>query len=199
MSGAPVRRWSSVPFLQIELLPRALPRSRLSRSRTWVVGLGVLVCALGAHPVSAQFSDASRVSDGDTVRIRLPRAMPVKASVVGMHNDVMVMRVEGLDGPWGVSLFDMTSLEVFTDRTPREGFRHGAILGGVSGLFIGAAVGIVLHTTGVTDDPSQPPGKLMTDALRGAGLGVIGGALAFGFYGGSHPGRGWIGIALPRN
>jgi len=127
----------------------------------------------------------------------MPGGLPVAAEFVQWDYDVMVLGVDGLESDWPVSLFDMARLEVYGDRTSREGFRHGAIIGAVSGLFIGAVVGVLLQAGGVTDQPDQPPSQLISDAFTGAGIGILSGGLAGGFYKGAHPGRGWIRLALP--
>ena len=134
---------------------------------------------------------------GDTVRVRMPGGIPVAAALLEWRSDVMVLGVDGLDGAWPVSVFDMARLEVYGDRTSREGFRHGAIMGGITGLFVGAAVAVALQAAGVTDQADQPPSQLISDAFTGAGLGFVAGSLTGGFYRGSHPGRGWIRLALP--
>jgi hypothetical protein len=109
----------------------------------------------------------------------------------------MVLDVDGIDGYWAVSVFEMHRLEVLTERTRREGLRHGAVLGGAAGLFLGAAIGVVLNASGVTHDPAAPPGQIVTHAFRGAGIGIALGALAGGLYRGRRPGRGWVNLALP--
>jgi hypothetical protein len=121
----------------------------------------------------------------------------VEAAFQRWNGESMVLAVEGLGVPWTVSVFDMHGLEVLTDRTRREGFRHGAVLGAAAGLFIGAVAGVGLNAAGVTDDPDAPSDQLITHAIRGAVIGIAGGALVYGVYRGRHPGRGWIGLALP--
>jgi hypothetical protein len=122
----------------------------------------------------------------------------VRAAFRAWEGESMVLNVDGLEGPWTVSVYDMRGLEVFTDRTRREGFRHGALLGAATGLFVGAVAGIALNAAGVTDDPNAPSDQLVTHAIRGAVIGVAGGALVYAVYRGRHPGRGWIGLELPR-
>ena len=166
-----------------------------------LAGLALTGLAFGVPftvtPVVAQLAGSERVSVGDTVRIRMPGGLPVAAEFVQWDYDVMVLGVEGLESEWPVSVFDMARLEVYGDRTSREGFRHGAIIGAVSGMFIGAVVGVLLQAGGVTDQPDQPPSQLISDAFTGAGIGILSGGLAGGFYKGAHPGRGWIRLALP--
>lgn len=172
------------------------------RARRPVVGAAVILVlslgmwAAGVAPLAGQFSDASRVEPGDSVRVRLLSALPVDASFLEWRGDAMIFEVQGLGSDWPVSVSDMSSLSVYTDRSPREGFRHGAVLGAVGGLFFGAAIGLALNWTGVIDDP-EVPSKLMTDGMRWAGLGLVAGAMSYGFYRGGHPGRGWVQIALP--
>ena len=150
-----------------------------------------------AVPGLAQRSDTNRVNPGDSVRVRMDAGSRVDAAFRRWDGDSMVLRVAGLEAPWTVSVFDMYGLEVYTDRTRREGFRHGAVLGAAGGLFIGAVVGVALNAAGVTDDPNGPSDQLVTHAIRGAVIGIAGGALAYGVYRGRHPGRGWIGLQLP--
>lgn len=142
-------------------------------------------------------TDASRVEIGDTVRIRLPRAQPVEAVLKRWEADLMLLEVDGMAQDWPVSVFDMVMLQVRTDRTRREGLRHYAIMGAVTGLFVGAGVGLGLHASGITNDPEGPAEQIVATTLRGAGLGTIGGFLLGGFLGGRSPGTGWISLSLP--
>lgn len=158
---------------------------------------GLLLAGPTVAPVAGQLAGSERVMVGDTVRIRMPGGVLVSAELVRWNADIMMLDVEGLESEWPVSLFDMARLDVYDDRTSREGFRHGAILGAVSGLFIGAVVGILLQAGGVTDQPDQPPSQLISDAFTGGGIGLLAGGVVGGFYMGSHPGRGWIRLALP--
>jgi hypothetical protein len=158
----------------------------------------VLLALSVTAPLAAQ-SDASRVAVGDSVRVRFPGAMTVGASVQAWRGfDVMILDTEGLESAWPVSVFDIESLGLLTQRTPREGLRHFAMLGAVSGLFIGAAVALALHAGGAIDDPNQPPALIFVNGLRGAGWGILGGTLFGAVYGGRRPGTGWIQIELPR-
>lgn len=142
-------------------------------------------------------TDASRIELGDTIRVRLPRAQPVEAVFRGWEADVMLLQVRGVEQAWPVSVFDMTWLEVHTERTRREGLRHYAILGAVTGLFVGAGVGLGLHAIGITADPDGPAEQIMGNTLQGAGLGIVTGLLAGGYLGGRYPGVGWISLELP--
>lgn len=142
-------------------------------------------------------SDPSRIKPGDTVRLRLAGAQLVEAVFQGWDADVMRLQLYGVEQEWPVSVFDMTWLEVHTERTRREGLRHYAVLGAATGLFVGAGVGLGLHAIGVTKDPDGPAEQIMAHTLRGAGLGTVAGFLMGGYLGGRHPGAGWISLALP--
>ncbi|MGB1841147.1 MAG: hypothetical protein ACPHWZ_08580 [Longimicrobiales bacterium] len=142
-------------------------------------------------------ADASRVEVGDTVRVGLPRGRPVQAVFQGWSSDIMLLQVEGMAMDWPVSIFDMARLEVRTARTRREGLRHYAVVGAVAGLFVGAGVGLALHSTGISADPDGPAEQIVMTTLRWAGLGTIGGFVSGGLLGGRHPGVGWISLALP--
>jgi hypothetical protein len=159
--------------------------------------LTVGACAMGGAGVSAQGSGLDRVEVGDSVRIRMEGTVLVPASLNSWRGNVMVLNVSGLQTTWPVSVSDLISLEVYTLRTHQESFRQGAILGAVSGLFVGAAIGVILNTTGVIKDPDAPPAQIMTQAIAGAGLGFAGGAVLGGIYYGRRSGMGWVGITLP--
>lgn len=158
--------------------------------------IGALLLGPGATVVEAQ-ADIMRVQVGDSLRVRLPGSLPIQAAFRAWDGQYMMLDIGGLDDEWPVSVFDMAGLELYTMRTPQESFRHGAILGAVSGIFIGAAIGLALHSIGVTDDPDAPPAQLMTNTLRGAGLGFALGAVGGGLYFGRNPGEGWVSIRLP--
>lgn len=134
---------------------------------------------------------------GDTVRVRLPRAQPVEAVFQGWEADLMLLHVDGMAQDWPVSIYDMALLQVHTARTRREGLRHYAILGAVTGLFVGAGIGLALHASGLTNDPDGPAEQIVATTLKGAGLGTIGGFLTGGFLGGRSPGIGWVSLSLP--
>jgi hypothetical protein len=154
--------------------------------------------ALGAVEAAAQSADANRVAEGDTVRVMVSeRALPVTASFLGWEGEWMLLDVDGVDGSWSVNVFDLHRLELLTERTSREGLRHGVVLGGAAGLFVGAAVGVVLDASGVTNDPNQPPGQIVGHAITGGAIGILVGALAGGLYRGRRPGRGWVNLGLP--
>jgi hypothetical protein len=160
--------------------------------------LTVIACVVGGAGAAAQGSGLDRVEVGDSVRIRMEGTVLVPASLNSWRGDVMVLNVSGLRTTWPVSVSDMISLELYTLRTRQESFRQGAILGAVTGLFVGAAIGVLLNTTGLIKDPDAPPAQIMTQTLAGAGLGFAGGALLGGVYYGRRPGMGWISITLPR-
>lgn len=142
-------------------------------------------------------SGVLRVQEGDSLRVHLEGNLPITAAFHAWDGEYMMLGIEGIDDEWPVSIFEMNALELYTLRTSQESFRHGAILGAVSGIFIGAAVGLALHSLGVTDDPDAPPAQLMTNALRGAGLGFALGGIGGGLYFGKNPGWGWVSITLP--
>lgn len=154
-------------------------------------------CLLCAVPVQAQSDDTNRISEGDTVRLRIDGGLSLEAAFRGWDGPSMVLDVEGLADPWTVSVYDMYTLDVFTERTSREGFRHGAVLGGVTGMFVGAAIGAVLNLTGVTHDPRAASDQVVNQSVRGGIIGAALGAFSFGIYRGKNPGRGWIGLELP--
>lgn len=163
------------------------------------LAVGLAAVALGANvgPAAAQGADRNRMTEGDSVRIRLEGRMTVNAAFRGWQGDGIVLDVNGFAEPYPVALSDMQRLDAYMMRTRRESFRHGALLGAASGLFIGAGVGIVLHTTGVIAEEDGPPPEIVTDALTWMGLGLVGGTLFGGFYAGTHPGLGWIEVQLP--
>lgn len=163
------------------------------------MGVICAVLVLGvALPLAAQGGDLSRISQGDSVRLRIRGGVRVAASLGAWNDDLMLLTVQGLDDAWPVSIYDMESLDLHRARTPREGFRQGTILGAVVGLFAGAAVGLALHSTGVSYDPDGPAQQIITTSLKWAGLGAVLGGLTGGFIGGSHPGVGWVNVELPR-
>ena len=96
----------------------------------------------GVGEAEAQISDISRISLGDSVRIRLPGALRVDASLLSWRGDVMMLDLVGLDAPWPVSILE---LEALVARTSREGFRYGAGVGAAAGIFLGAGLGLMLH------------------------------------------------------
>jgi hypothetical protein len=162
--------------------------------------LPVLACLFGAAPDGAaqeRRQSLERLEDGDSVRLRLPGALKVDASMRDLRDDTLVLIVSGLATDWSLSAYDLETLERWVDRSPSEGFRHGAAIGFAIGLIAGAAAGGVLNATSVLGDPSDPASRVVDAAIKwgafGGGLGMFGG----GFLGGARPGRGWISIELP--
>ncbi|MDX1494260.1 MAG: hypothetical protein R3253_09385 [Longimicrobiales bacterium] len=172
-------------------------RATLARVTASAAALILLLALAASSELSAQGADRNRMTAGDSVRVRLTGRMTVAAEFNRWEDDGILLDVDGFADPYSVDLTNMERLDVYMVRTPRESFRHGAILGASAGLFIGAAVGLVLHQTGVIDDEDAPPAELVTDGLTFAGLGLVGGALVGGFYAGTHPRRGWIRVQLP--
>lgn len=142
-------------------------------------------------------NDPSRVESGDSLRLKFPLSRPVTAVFLGWDADRMRLQVDGMTEVWPVSVYDLARLEVFTERTRREGLRHYAVLGAATGLFAGAGIGLVLHATGISEDPGGAPEQIVTNTLRWAGFGIIGGFLTGGYFGGRSPGTGWISLSLP--
>lgn len=193
--------------------PHLLPGSALIHVLPWTATsrrfgrlapfLGVMLVAssmLGvACPLTAQGGDLSMLSPGDSVRVRLRGGIPVPASFGAWNEDVMLLTVQGLGQDWPVSIYDMESLDIYRARTPQEGFRQGVLIGAVAGVFVGAAVGLVLHSTGVSFDPDLPSDQqILATSLRWAGIVAAAGGVVGGFVGGSHPGIGWVHVDLPR-
>ena len=164
-----------------------------------LVGIVALVpcSALGQMPPLEVSSDPSRILSGDSLRVKLPFSPAVKAVFLGWEADRMRLQVDGMTQVWPVSVYDLSRLELLTQRTRREGLRHYAVIGAATGLFVGAAIGLALHASGLTDDPVGPPEQIVTTTLRVAGFGVIGGFLTGGYFGGQSPGTGWVSISLP--
>ena len=159
--------------------------------------LGVLLA--GATEASGQErrQTLELLEDGDSVRLRLPGALKVDASMRDLRDDTLVLIVPGLATDWSLSAFDLESLERWVDRSPSEGFRHGAALGLAIGLFVGAAAGGVLHATPILGGPDDPPSRVVEAAIAWGAFGGGVGALTGGFLGGARPGQGWISIELP--
>lgn len=150
-----------------------------------------------AAEVSAQGADRNRMTEGDSVRVRLTGRMTVSAVFSEWQTNGILLAVDGFVDPYQVELENLERLDVFMARTPSESFRHGALLGGTAGIFIGAVAGVILHAGGVIADESGPPSEVVTDALSFAGIGLVGGVLVGGFYASSHPGSGWIRVQVP--
>ena len=165
-------------------------------SAGFVLGAVLAFCPAGCRKAAAQ-SDVNRVEIGDSVWVSVRGYVPVAATFASWQGENMMLNVDGLSGQWPVSIFDMIGLRLYTMRTRQESFRDGAMLGGATGLFAGAALGLLLHSVGAIGDPEAPPAQLMTHTLAGAGLGFVGGLFAGGFYYGRNPGLGWVSITLP--
>ena len=184
------------------LVKSSPPRTVRARISWRAVREILLLCALApliapTHGLVAQPSDASRIMVGDSVRLRYPGAMRVRGSFQGWQGDQMVLGMAGLQEPWRVSIFDLASLGVYTERTPREGLRYHAILGAVGGIFVGAAVSLGLRATGVIGGEGTTAEEVIATTFKWASLGLVGGTVVGGAYGGSHPGAGWVRIELP--
>ncbi len=160
-----------------------------------MLALGALVPT--GSEAAAQGADRNRMTVGDSVRVRLTGRMTVSAVFNQWQSDGILLDVDGFVDPYQVDLENLERLDVYMARTPRESFRHGALLGGTAGIFIGAVAGFLLHAGGVIDDEGAPPAEVVTDALTFAGIGLVGGVLVGGFYASSHPGSGWIRVQLP--
>lgn len=153
-----------------------------------------LFCLQG---LGAQGADLRRLEPGDSVRIQVSERQTVAAEFHAWGTDRILLDVNGFVDPYPVAVEDMERMDAYLLRTSRESFRHGALMGAAGGLFVGAAIGVVLHQAGFIDDPDEPAAELVTDALQWMGFGVVGGALLGGFWGGAHPGFGWIKMAVP--
>ena len=174
---------------------------------------GLLACMVffGAPSADAQGgSPANRLADrrgqpfgllsGDSVRVRLPGALQVSGIAATIDPVGLHLRTEGLDALWPVGFLELSSLEVYRRRSSRQGFRHGVGMGLAVGLFFGVASGLMLHATGVwQSDSGGPAERMIRSGLRLAGVGAAGGAMVGGFFGGAHPGVGWVSIPLPRS
>ena len=164
---------------------------------TALPGVLLVVLAATVAPVGAQSADASRIASGDSLRLKLPGHLWVDAHFESWSADVMMLGVEGVTGDWPVSIFDLTGLQLYTGRSPRQGLRHWAMLGAVGGMFAGAGVGLLIDTSGAGAGMSGPSADIISTTVRWATIGMAVGAVAGGVYGGARPGMGWIGIELP--
>lgn len=145
----------------------------------------------------AQGVDLNRIEPGDSVRLEVSERQTVAAEFHAWAPDRILLDVNGFVDPYPVAVEDLEKMDAYLLRNPRESFRHGAVLGAAAGLFIGAALGLVLHETGVIDDPDEPAAEIVTDTMQWMGLGLVGGALFGGFWSSAHPGFGWLRIELP--
>lgn len=176
-------------------------RSRPTRA-AWppptLTGLLVVALMLPASATQAQpGADRMRVSPGDSLRIRLSGRMTVQAAFDSWGPHAVLLDLPGVGPPWPIPFEELERLDAYLIRTPSESFRHGAAMGAAAGLFIGAGLGLLLHATGVASDSDDPPETIITRALQGAGLGIVGGVVVGGAYARSHPTSGWIRIELP--
>lgn len=177
---------------------RAGDARRRARRELWpVIGVCLALATVGApRAVRAQEHLIGDLVEGDSVRLRMRGSMRVHASMLGFRGDTLLLRVQGLAGPWPVSQIDLVTLEQHADRNSREGFRHGATLGLATGLFVGAISGVVVSFA-TKNGVGEAGYELANRTFRWGGLGAVLGALGGGFLGGAHPGTGWVGLALP--
>jgi len=168
-------------------------RRLASPRRVGLSALLLLVGALGLEPLSGQIVQA-----GDSVRLRMPGALSVEGLAESVHGEMLLLRTEGIEGIWQVSMFDMAQLDVHRPRTPRQAFRRGFGYGLVAGVFVGAAIGIAIHASGLVGSPDDPPAeRLLQTTFRGIGLGTIAGGFLGGIVAARRPGLGWIEVRLP--
>ena len=114
----------------------------------------LLAGALGLEPLSGQIVQA-----GDSVRLRMPSALSVEGLAESVRGEMLLVRTEGVEDIWQVSMFDMAQLDVRRRRTSQEAFRRGFGYGLVAGLFVWAAIGLVVHATGLVGGPDDPPAE----------------------------------------
>lgn len=177
---------------------RPIARPQPGSARHLVVVL-LLVAAMGSGDVHvrAQGADASRIVTGDSIRLKLPGAFWLDAHFESWSADVMILEIAGISEDWPVSIFDLDGLQVYTQRSPRDGLRHWSLIGAVTGIFAGAATGLVLHATGAVGEPGAPPGQIISTALAWTGIGIVVGTIGGAAYGASRPGVGWVQVQLP--
>lgn len=161
------------------------------------VAMGMVLTGCAPAGLAAQTADISRVLEGDSVRVKFPGSLWVGGSLTAWRADVMLIDTRGVTGSWPVPVPDLVGMQVRTLRTPREGFRHWAMLGAMTGVFVGAATGAVLYATGVIDQPGGTAAEIVTDTLKWTGLGLVFGTFAGGIYGAARPGFGWVEVQLP--
>ena len=172
-------------------------RSPRVHASVMLSGLLLTVLTAVGTPADAQSADASRIANGDSLRLKLPGHLWIDAHFESWRADVMILGVQGITGDWPVSIFELSGLQLYTDRSPRQGLRHWAMLGAVGGLFAGAGVGLLIDTSGAGAGMSGPSTEIIATTVRWATIGMAVGAVAGGVYGGARPGVGWIGIELP--
>jgi hypothetical protein len=160
----------------------------------------LMLLALVPNPAFGQERMPERRVDqlevGDSVRLRVTGALRLDGALRGVRGDTLVLRVEGLRGLWPVSSSDLVTLHRYTERNPREGFRHGAMTGLMIGLFAGAAVGVAVEASRSHED-SELTSAMIRSVLRWGGGGAGIGAATGGILGGANPGRGWVALTLP--
>ena len=159
------------------------------------------LAAAATLPAKSAAQDARNVigvlERGDSVRLRLRGALPIDGQMLVLRSDTLVLAMAGLPDDWMVAASDLETLHRYIDRTPREGFRHGAAMGMAVGMFVGAATGAILHATDVLGGPDETLQGFAVGTLRLSAIGMGLGGLTGGFIGGANPGMGWIGIELP--
>jgi hypothetical protein len=180
------------------------PARRRTRRRSGVARLRRLAFALafsaaGLSDLEAQMLDPTVIVAGDSLRVQLPGALWIDVHFDSWNEDVMMLGTEGVTGDWPVSIFDVSGLQLYAVRTPQQGLRHWAMLGAVGGMFAGAAISILLDTSGAGSDMSGPSSAIVGNTIRWAGLGAVAGAVVGGVYGGRRPGTGWVAVAVPNN
>jgi len=187
----------SIPSVLGPPLPAPLPLLP-PRARRWATAWVVAALMAGASPPAAagQWSDIQSLEVGDSLRVRLPGALRVEASMRGLQSDTLLLRVRGLSSDWPVSAYDLVSLERFRDRTASEGLRDGVTIGAVVGLFVGAGFGVLLQVAsgGESDDRGL---EMIRSTLRYAGVGAGAGGIVGGVRGSRNPGRGWVALPVP--
>jgi hypothetical protein len=154
--------------------------------------------ALGQVVVTEQEAAAGpEVTEGDSVRVVREGAISIEGIAVLIQGERISLRTDGVVALWPVSLSEMHSLDVLRPRTKSEGFRYGLGTGLAGGLFIGAAVGLVLYLTGAVGSADDPQAELlMQTTLRGSWIGSLVVGIIGGFRGGADPGYGWRAVEL---
>jgi hypothetical protein len=156
---------------------------------------GVVALCVPAARVAAQ---EAALFEGDSVRVTVRGALEVEGVAVDIRDERLMLRTDGVANLWPVSMLDLDHLEVLRPRTNRQAFRDGFGLGLVTGLFVGAAVGLALHTLGVVgSDDDAPAERLIQTTLTGTGIGSVVGGFVGGIRGGRNPGMGWVSVRLP--
>ncbi len=137
------------------------------------------------------------IEPGDSVRVKMAGTRPVEGAFIDWRGSSLVMSVPGMRQAWSVPIHEIEALDRYQDRSTRDGFRGGVVLGMAAGVFVGAAVGLGLYATGVTKDEDGPPAEqLMASVFRFSGLFTVGGGLVWGVVKSRNPGRGWVGVSF---